>query len=101
MDAAITTIIDTIQEELYLYDIEFDRDKCDKLFELLYEVYLRNDNLSNYKTDMTNFVKHCFEINDYSSTIIKYNLFLDNLKFLNLSNECIEYIKEELLVKKK
>ena len=101
MDAAVSKIIDTIEEELYLYDIEFEREDCDRLFELIYGVYLRNDNTSSYIQDMINFVKHCFEINDYGSDIIKKDLFIDNLDCLNLPKECIDNIKEELLVKKK
>lgn len=101
MDAAVSTIIDTIEEQLYLYDIEFEREDCDRLFELIYEVYLKNNNIHSYIQDMIGFVRYCFEKNDYGSEIIKKDLFIDNLNHLDLSEECINNIKEELLIKKK
>ena len=67
----------------------------------IYDFYLKNDNTFSYVQDMINFVKHCFEMNDYTSDIIKKDLFIDNLEYLNLSKECINNIKEELSVKKK
>ena len=102
MNTAVNRIMDTIEEDLYLYDIEFDKHNCDKLFELLYDMYLRNGKLDDYKDDMINFVKDSLAKNDYTLNIIKCDLFLNNLSYLNLSDRTINYIIEEVKnVKKK